>query len=158
MKHLEDDIVNKPSDQQPLSAVNRIPSSQEGIFSSFGKQLNALLYKKHFRNKKLADRAGICPNLIAQYRRGKASCSPARANLLAQYLDCTEAERISLCRAAALTTKDPIGESVQAMLILQGIDTDSITCVAPSATNNNQISIATRDGRVITLTISIKKQ
>ena len=153
MKNL--DTTSKHRNPHPTDVVDCIPSNADGIPYSFGQQLDVLLKVKHFRNTKLASRAGISPNLVAQYRRGKASCSPDRANRLAGILGCTEAQRIALCRAAALTTKDPVGQCIHALLLEHGIQQDSIDSVAPSATCN-QISIATRDGRTVKLTVSVE--
>ena len=148
MNHIDTTTENR--DQQTLSAVNRIVPNSDGILPSFGQQLDALIKSKRIKNTKLADRTGISANVIAQYRRGKASCSPARAHVLAQHLDCTKAERLNLCRAAALTTDDPVGQCLHALLIERGIQKDSITSVAPSAAGN-ELTITTRDGSVVTL-------
>jgi len=72
MNHIDTTTENR--DQQPLSAVNRIVPNTDGILPSFGKQLDALIKSKRIKNTKLADRTGISANVIAQYRRGKASC------------------------------------------------------------------------------------
>ena len=152
MNHI--DHISK-LDSQPLAANECIVNDSDCI-PSFGRQLDALLKQKHFRNSKLADRVGVSQNLIAQYRRGTTSCCLERANQLAKALNCTEAQRSALCRAAALTTQDPIGECIQTMLLEHGIQKDSIISVAPSATAN-QVCITTRDGRVARLTVSVWK-
>lgn len=123
----------------------------------FGLLLRAILKASNLTNNDLGKAAGINPNLIAKYRSGKASCSVDRAKLLADALGCSDYQRRYLYKAAAFTTKDPIGEYMNAVLLNHGVEKGSITNITPSPAADS-LSITTNNNRVVTVTFLVNVQ